>query len=347
MADQLPIAIYYEQPHWFKPLFAELDRRGTHYVKLFAPDHFYDPADHPEARYSLVFNRMSPSAWNRDHGDQIFYTLGFLEHLQSRGVKVLNGFKAFSSELSKAGQLILMDSLGLPYPKARVIHRPEQAIAAADGLRWPIVVKPNIGGSGAGVKRFDGLSQLRSAVESQPGTPDALQFGLDSTALVQEFIPAEDSHIVRVEVLNGKYLYAIKVHITGETFDLCPADICRTTAGTDLNRAACAIDAPKSGITVEAFTPPAGAIADVELLMKHSGIDIGGIEYITDSRDGKRYYYDTNALSNFVADGANVLGFDPFVKLVDWLEAEAGLELSVFTGQSPEEQKTLAAELAT
>ncbi len=153
-------------------------------------------------------------------------------------------------------------------------------------MRWPIVVKPNIGGSGAGVKRFDGASQLRHAIAEPAGSPDALQFGLDSTALVQEFIPAQDAHIVRVEVLNGKYLYAIKVHITGETFDLCPADICRTTTGTDLNRAACAIDAPKSGITVEAFTPPADAIRDVELLMQHSGIDIGGVEYITDRATG-------------------------------------------------------------
>ncbi len=346
MPITLPIAIYYEQPNWFKPLFAELDRRGTPYVKLFAPDHFYDPADHPEEKYSIVFNRMSPSAWNRDHGDQIFYTLGFLEHCQSRGMRVLNGVKAFQSELSKAGQLVLQDALGIPYPKARVIHRPSQALAAAEGLRWPIVVKPNIGGSGAGVKRFDGASQLRHAIESPAGSEDALQFGLDATALVQEFIPAQDDHIVRVEVLHGKFLYAIKVHITGETFDLCPADICRTSSGTDLNRAACAIDAPKSGITVEGFTPPPNAIAAVEELMKHSGIDIGGVEYITDSRDGQRYYYDTNALSNFVADGPNVVGFDPFVKLVDWLEAEAGLEQSVFTGHTPEENAALAAELA-
>jgi hypothetical protein len=332
MPIPLPIAIYYEQPHWFKPLFAELDRRGTPYVKLFAPEHTYSPADHPEDKYSLVFNRMSPSAWNRGHGDQIFYTLGFLEHLASRGVKVINGFKAFSSELSKAGQLVLMEKLGLPYPKARIIHRPSQAAGATNGLRWPIVVKPNIGGSGAGVKRFDGASQLRHAIEQPASSPDALQFGLDSTALVQEFIPAgtgDAAHIVRVEVLNGKYLYAIKVHITGETFDLCPADICRTTSGTDLNRAACALDAPKTGITVEAFTPPADAIADVELLMHHSGIDIGGVEYITDSRDNQRYYYDINALSNFVADGINVVGFDPFAKLVDWLEAEAGIAIAV------------------
>jgi hypothetical protein len=323
MPTPLPIAIYYEQPNWFKPLFAELDRRGTPYVKLFAPDHTWAPEDRPEEKYALVFNRMSPSAWNRDHGDQIFYTLGFLEHLESRGVRVLNGLAAYRSELSKAGQLALLHSLALPYPKSRVIHRAAQAPAATEGLRWPVVVKPNIGGSGAGVKRFDHLFQLEAAAKLTPPDPDALALGMDSTALVQEFIPALEAHIVRVEVLNGKYLYAIKVHITGETFDLCPADICRTSSGVDLNRAACAIDAPKSGITVEAYTPPPEVIADVERIMAASSIDIGGVEYITDTRDGQRYYYDTNALSNFVADGPNVLGFDPFAKLVDWLELEA------------------------
>jgi hypothetical protein len=123
--------------------------------------------------------------------------------------------------------------------------------------------------------------------------------------------------------LNGQYLYAIKVHITGETFDLCPADICRTTSGIDLNRAACPVDAPKSGISVEFYEPPPDVIDDVERVMSHAGIELGGIEYIVDDRDGQRLYYDINALSNFVADGVNVVGFDPFVKLVDWLEAEA------------------------
>jgi hypothetical protein len=57
--------------------------------------------------------------------------------------------------------------------------------------------------------------------------------------------------------------------------------------------------------------------------MHHSGIELGGVEYMTDDRDGQRYYYDINALSNFVADGPRVIGFDPFAKLVDWLEDEA------------------------
>ncbi|MFT4114389.1 ATP-grasp domain-containing protein [Silvibacterium sp.] len=320
MSSSRPIAIYYEQPRWFLPLFAELDRRGTPYVKLNATEHAYAIEDRPEQKYSLVVNRMSPSAWNREHGDCIFYTLGFLDHLERRGVRIINGLTAFRNELSKAAQLSLLDELALPYPKARVIHRASQAVAATEGLRWPVVVKPNIGGSGAGVKRFDTREALAAAADA-----GELAFGLDSTALVQEFIPARGGHIVRVEVLNGKFLYAIKVHVTGETFDLCPADICRTPDGAtlDASLAACPIEAPKAGLRVEGYEPPPEVIADVERIMVASGIELGGIEYITDDRDGQRLYYDINALSNFVSDGLHLVGFDPFVKLADWLEAEA------------------------
>ena len=316
-----PIAVYYEQPHWFKPLFAELDRRGIPYEKLDATTHSYSIEDRPEQKYSLVVNRMSPSAWNREHGDTIFYTLGFLDHLEARGVRVINGSQAFRSELSKASQLSLLDQLGVAYPRARVIHRATQAAAATEGLRFPVVVKPNIGGSGAGVKRFDAHEQIAAAAVT-----DELSFGLDSTALVQEFIPARGGYIVRCEVLDGKFLYAIKVHTTGESFDLCPADICRTTSGVDLARAACAIDAPKSGIRVEGYEPPAQIVAEVERIMAAAGVELGGVEYMLDERDGERavpLYYDINALSNFVADGERVVGFDPFVRLVDWLVLES------------------------
>ena len=47
-----PIAIYYEHPHWFKPLFAELDRRKTPYVRINAAQHHFDPGT-PEWRRKL------------------------------------------------------------------------------------------------------------------------------------------------------------------------------------------------------------------------------------------------------------------------------------------------------
>ena len=72
---------------------------------------------------------------------------------------------------------------------------------------------------------------------------------------------------------------------------------------------------------VEACTPPASVIDAVERIMQAAGIDVGGIEYMIDDRDGSLVYYDINALSNFVADAPRVVGFDPFAKLADYLEA--------------------------
>lgn len=312
-----PIAIYHEHPDWFRPLFDELDARGVPYVRLDAASHVFDPAA-PDPDYALVFNRMSPSAFLRGHASAIFYTSQYLADLERRGIRVVNGWKAWQTEISKAAQLSLLAGLGLPAPRARVIHREEQAPAAAEGLRFPVVVKPNIGGSGAGVRRFDRPDTLAGAV-------DELDLGIDSTALVQEFVPAESGRIVRVEVLDGKFLYAIRVYTDGSDFNLCPADACQSVDGAELERTACAVDAPKSGMRVEGYEPPADIVEDVERIMAAADIEIGGVEYMIDERDGQRYFYDVNALSNFVADAPNVVGLDAFARLADWLQREAGL----------------------
>lgn len=312
-----PIGIYYEHPDWFRPLFSELDRRGTPYVRVDAGRHAYDPSNGAGSEFGLVFNRMSPSAYLRGRGHSILYTLNYLAHLEQLGVRVVNGLTAFRTETSKALQLSLLRKLGLPFPRAIVINHGSEAPAAAEGLRFPVVVKANIGGSGAGIVRFDRPEDLARAARE-----DRLDLGLDQTALVQEFVPARDGHITRVEVLGGTFLYAINVYSTGETFNLCPADICQTNDGVELSRAACPVDAPKNNLRVEGFTPPAEVIDDVERIMQAAGIEVGGVEYMIDDRDGQRYYYDINALSNFVAEGPRVVGFDPFVRLADFLERE-------------------------
>jgi hypothetical protein len=96
-----PIAVYYEHPDWFKPLFAEFDRRGTPYVRLDAAAHVWDPSER-ESPYSAVVNRASPSAYLRGHAQSTFHTLHWLKHLERIGVPVINGSEVYTSELSKA-----------------------------------------------------------------------------------------------------------------------------------------------------------------------------------------------------------------------------------------------------
>jgi biotin carboxylase len=312
-----PIAIYHEHPRWFQPVFAELDRRAIPYVRVDAARHHFDLAPNGAQHYGLVFNRMSPSAWTRGNAHAIFYTLSYLAHLEKQGTRVVNGSHAFRVETSKALQLSLLQSLGLPYPRSVVINHPSEVIAAAHDLRYPIVVKPNIGGSGVGIVRFDSPEQLAAAVEN-----GAIQLGLDSTGIVQEFIPARGGHITRVETLGYKYLYGIKVFTSGETFDLCPMDICKTTDGAEI-KTACVVEGAKTGLRVEGFRPSAKIIRDVERVFRAAQIEVGGLEYIIDDRDGQLYYYDVNALSNFVSDGPRIVGFDPFARLVDYLVKES------------------------
>ena len=257
-------------PDWFRPLFDELERRGVPFARLDAAHHRYEPgAARPP--YALLFNRMSPSAWRRGVGHGIFYTAQYLDQLERRGVRVVNGTRAFLTEISKARQLALLDSLGLEFPRALVIHDPRQAPAAAARLRFPVVIKPNVGGSGAGVCRFDHPDALDAAVEER-----RLDLGLDHTALVQEFLPVADARIVRVETLGGRFLYAIRVYPTGDSFDLCPADICRGVDGAELARVACPADAPRNGLRVEGYAPPPEIVGEVERIVSAAAIDVGG-----------------------------------------------------------------------
>lgn len=310
------IAISHEHPDWFKPLFTELDKRGINYLTFNPTKHqFAIEAGKPD--FDLFFNRMSPSAYLRDGIQGTFYTLNYLKYLENHGVRVINGYKAYTYETSKALQLMLLEQLGIKYPKSRVVNHVSQVEKATHGLRFPIVIKANIGGSGAGIEKFDTLDAVQEAIAN-----NQVDFGIDHTALVQEFIPGRGGYISRVETLGGKYLYAIRVYTNGESFNLCPADICQTTGGQELLRNACALDAPKNGLKVEAFTPSDEIIKTIETIVQESGIDVGGIEYIIDDRDGEVYYYDVNALSNFVADAVNVIGFNPHDRLVDFLEEQ-------------------------
>ncbi len=301
-----PIAILYEHPQWFLPLFAELDRRGIPYEPLDANTLVFDPAQR-SSPYSLVVNRMSPSAWTRGHAGAIFHSLHYLSYLDEIGANVLNGAGAYRLELSKALQVSLFERLGLRHPRTRVVNHASQLAAAAEGMRFPVLVKPNIGGSGAGIVAYESPESLAQA---------SLDPGLDGTVLVQEQLRAEGDAIVRIEILNGELLYAIRILLLPGSFNLCPADYCELPGVAD--------GVSGRGLPIERYDPPAEIVEQAKRLVSAAGMDVAGVEYLVSADDGQAYFYDLNALSNFVADAPNVLGFDPFADLADLIVARAG-----------------------
>src|SRR5260370_21014613 len=181
---QLPIAVYYEHQDWFRPLFAELDSRGIDYVKLNASFHSFDPAS-VATDFSLLFNRMSASAYLRGNSSGIFFTHSYLAHLEAAGVRVINGSRAFELEISKARQLQLVCSLGLSFPKTRVVNCSDELLAVTSEIGFPLLVKPNIGGRGARITRLDSIQPLKLAINQCE-----LHLGIDHLALFQEIAPS-------------------------------------------------------------------------------------------------------------------------------------------------------------
>jgi glutathione synthase/RimK-type ligase-like ATP-grasp enzyme len=70
-----------------------------------------------------------------------------------------------------------------------------------------------------------------------------------------------------------------------------------------------------------AVTPAPEIIEAAERIAREVGLDVGGVELLVDDRDGTPRFYDINALSNFVANPLEVLGWDPHERLVDYLAA--------------------------
>ena len=69
-----------------------------------------------------------------------------------------------------------------------------------------------------------------------------------------------------------------------------------------------------------AVDPAPALIRAAERIVQSGASRLGSVEVVIDDRDGDSRFYDINALSNFVADPLNVLGWDPHENLVDFLQ---------------------------
>ena len=308
---QPDLIVLYEHPEWHKPLFAALQRRGLSFEPYDLTRAAFTNVESPRA--TLYFNQASPSAYVRDHTRAVPLALAYMRSLERLGARVLNGADVFALELSKSAQATLLRTLGIDCPLSITFNDVSALAQYARDMRWPALLKPDQGGSGARITVVESLAQVEEIFGTNPSVwlPDNL-------FLLQEFLPHEPERgIVRLEFLGGQLLYAMRVKTHGR-FNLCPSPVCNPEDGSG----ACEAPVPDAGPPVE-FVPypdvPPEAVESATRIVRAAKLDVGGIEYL-ETPDGRRVFYDINANSNLRPSVAAAFGFDPFERVVDFLE---------------------------
>ena len=307
-----PIVVIHEHPEWQKPLFAALARRGVAYEAFDLKQGAFRNTDLTLA--PLYFNQASPSAYVRGHARAVPLALAYLRTLERRGARVLNGADVFALELSKSAQATLLETLGIDTPRSITFNDVRALRRYAPTVTWPALLKPDQGGSGARIQVVESFAHVEAIFAADPGIwlPDNL-------FLLQELLPHDpDQGIVRLEFLGGELLYAMRVKTHGR-FNLCPSPVCNPDDGDGL----CEMPAPVAAPPVEFFPypeVPRDAVDTAARIVRAARLDVGGIEYL-DTPDGRRVFYDINANSNLRPSIAASFGFDPFERVVDFLEA--------------------------
>ena len=313
--ETLDLVVLHEHPEWQKPLFEALTRRGVAFAPWDLTRAAFSNDEVPQAR--LYFNQASPSAYVRGNTRAVPLALAYMRTLALLGARVLNGAEVFALELSKSAQATLLRTLRIDTPHSITFNDAAALDQFAAQIRWPALLKPDQGGSGARIHVVESLAEVAAIFRRDPGI-----WQPDNLFLLQEYLAHDpEQGIVRLEFLGGELLYAMRVKTHGR-FNLCPSPVCNPDEGDS----ACAIpDEPVVAAPPVEFAPypdvPPDAVATARRIVSAARLDVGGIEYL-ETVDGRRVFYDINANSNLRPSVAAAFGFDPFERVVDYLEAQ-------------------------
>ena len=287
------VHVIHENDAWVAPLRAQFARLGTPVAEWFLDRGDLDLTQAPPD--GVFYNRMSASSHTRGHRYAPEYTAAVLEWLARHGRTMVNGPRALALEISKIAQYQALAAFGVSSPDTIAAIGREHIATAAETLGFPIILKHNRAGKGLGVKLL-----LSAAGLAEHLAAEEVEAPVDGIWLVQRYIQAPEPFITRVEVVGGRFLYAVRVD-TSQGFELCPADQCQIEAG-----AACPAVAPGAKFRIsEGFASP--LIARYEAFLAANDIGIAGIEFIVD-RDGTPWTYDVNTNTNYNPEAEAIAG---------------------------------------
>jgi cyanophycin synthetase len=206
----------------------------------------------------------------------------------------------------------ILHDLGLPVPRQRTVRNADDAVAAAESLGYPVVVKPLDGNHGRGVSiNLRNEEQVREAFEEA--------YDRASTVIVETF---QEGHDYRILVVNGKVVAVSQrvpghvigdgVHTIAQLIELVNADPRRGVGHEKvLTRLEADVQAEglleQAGLTLDAVLPEGkvfplrstgnlstgGTAIDktdvlhyenrimAERAVRAVGLDVGGVDYLS------------------------------------------------------------------
>jgi hypothetical protein len=289
------IHVLHENPAWLPPLAAAFEQRRLPWTEWFLHHGTFDlSAPPPEG---VFYNRMSASSHTRAHRYSAELTAAVLAWLTSHGRRVVNGPSALDLEISKVRQYAALARHDVATPRTVLVAGRQHIVSAARQhfSDEPIILKPNRGGKGLGVRLFLSADSLATYVDS-----DDYEHPVDGLQLLQEYVRAPRPVITRAEFVGGRFLYAVEVDTT-DGFELCPADVCA------IGDAACPVgEAPRQKFEIIDGIDAALRLR-LERFLAASGIDVAGIEFIRDD-SGRTLAYDVNTNTNYNPDAEQRAG---------------------------------------
>ncbi|MBT5828452.1 MAG: alpha-L-glutamate ligase [Alphaproteobacteria bacterium] len=297
------LIILHDNPDWLEPIKQSLNKENINYQDIVLGDGLLDIASKPED--AVYFNRVSPSSHLRGKPDSIEHAISYLGHLNAHNKKVINNLPTQYLELNKFAQYLALEKAGIKIPRTLAALGKESILAAAKKISFPLILKPNRGGSGAGVEIFYNMAEIKQYLKQN------IAYSRDGITLIQQYIAPKGGVIRRAEFIGGEFVYVVKIQVSDD-FNLCPADSCKVSTSF------CPIGESKEHkFTIEKDFK-------VELLgkylnfIKQEQYDIAGIEFVI-GEDDVIYTYDVNANTNYNSEAEAIAGISAYDKLAKYL----------------------------
>jgi glutathione synthase/RimK-type ligase-like ATP-grasp enzyme len=295
-SSERPIGIIYQHNTQFNPLFDKLAGFGISFEVIDPAAQLFNPATEKK-RSGLVFTDLSSPPYLSQNTLGITQAAEYLKQLEKTldysNLQIVNGHRVVEVFASKARQLGLLASLGLPIPATRVVSSSDQLLAAANELRFPILIKNNGLKEHGPVKRYESVSQLITALINND-----LLLGGGKTLVLQEYIHSADSTVIRAEVLRREVSFARKITHTWSAEEKW------------------ALEAEATVVEI-----PYEVERQIEKIAQTIGLDSGSVEYVVDSQN-KVYFYGIGPHTSTLSIKTQGLRFDPNEKLAEFLEEQ-------------------------